>query len=444
MSLITGVPLRKRVFQSGSVTFVGYGLGQALRFGGNLVLTRLLFPEAFGMMAILQIVIYALHMLTDVGIETSIVQKDRGSHPDFLNTAWTIQTLRGLLIWIGLCFLALPIAHFYHEPKLSGMLVVVGLSSVISGFNSTKLYTAQRNLEAGRITLIELGSSAAGLFCTIILAWLMASVWALVLGNLLTSMMKMLSSHVFLHGVSNRFRWERDSLNQLRGFGRWIMTSSILTFLSVEGGRLLISALLDVRQLALFTLANTMSLMFWQAIFQLSTKVFFPAYSEVYRTNPRRLESVLFKSRLILMAPSFAIAVIFIFFGTQLMQLLYDQRYHGSGEMLVVLAAGTLVNFIWGSYSSAIWAMGKVATMTGLTTIQIACQFSAMYFGYHFWGEAGIIFGIALAYWLIYPAYAYVAHRNGIWHYKLDAVFLMVAVMVVAVAWPRFLLGNIS
>jgi O-antigen/teichoic acid export membrane protein len=62
------------------LTLAGYGFSQALRFGGNRILARLLFPEAFGLMAIIQIVIYALHMLTDVGIETSIVQQGRGNN----------------------------------------------------------------------------------------------------------------------------------------------------------------------------------------------------------------------------------------------------------------------------------------------------------------------------------------------------------------------------
>ena len=126
------------------------------------------------------------------------------------------------------------------------------------------------------------------------------------------------------------------------------------------------------------------------------------------------------------------------------MQMLYDVRYHGSGNILVILAAGTLVSFIWGSYSSALWAMGKVATMTSLTAIQIACQFSAMYVGYHYWGETGIVMGAAAAYWIVYPAYAYAAFRNGLWHIKLDAILLAASVLIVILAWPKLMLINIT
>jgi hypothetical protein len=95
------------------------------------------------MMVIIQAVIYGVHMLTDVGVGPSIVQKDRGNDLIFLNTAWTIQIVRGLLVWIALCALAFPLASIYAEPLLASMIPVVGLSAIINGFNSTNLYAEE-------------------------------------------------------------------------------------------------------------------------------------------------------------------------------------------------------------------------------------------------------------------------------------------------------------
>ena len=421
--------------QSGYWTLTGYGVSQVLRLGGNLILTRLLFPEAFGMMAIIQAVIYGVHMLTDVGIGASIVQKDNGNDPVFLNTAWTVQIVRGFLACLVLLALAAPVANFYEEPLLANMLRVIALTAIIGGFFSTKLHTAQRNLEAGRLTLIEVGTYAFGLLATIFLAWWLQSVWALVWGSFITDSTKMIVSHVGLHGIKNRLTWNRAALNQLLGFGRWILLSSALTFMSVEGARLFIGAVLDMRQLALFTLASTMSLLFWQAMQQVANRVFFPAYSEVHRSNPQNLISVLYKVRLTLILPSWGLAVLFVFFGTWVMELLYDERYHESGVMLQQLGAGTLVACLWGSYSGVLLARGKVAAMTTLTAIQIICQFSMMVIGNHYGGSAGLVMGVAAANWLVYPAYAWVMSRNGLWQQKLDMPFLGISVLILAWAW---------
>jgi O-antigen/teichoic acid export membrane protein len=429
--------LKQRVLQSGSWTFVGYGVSQALRLGGNLILTRLLFPEAFGMMAIIQAAIFGVVMLSDMGLGQSIIQNERGNNPTFVNTAWTIQVIRGFLAWIVLCAIAMPIAHIYGEPMLAWMLPVVGLGAVIAGFNSTKLFTAQRNLELARATQIDVGTYALGLIITIYLAWLLQSVWALVWGQLITFSLKMIASHIMLHGIKNQFAWDRGSLDHLIRFGRWVLLSSTLTFLSVEGARLLIGAMLDLRQLALFTLASTMNLMFWQAVLLIAGKVFFSAYSEVYRSNPNNLVSVLNKARLTIILPSWVLSVIFLFFGSQIMHLLYDDRYHDSGTMLELLAAGSLVQCIWGSYLGVLMATGKVATETMLTAAQIVLQIALIYIGYHYWKETGIIIGVAASSWIMYPVSAFVMHRHGLWNPKIDFIFLTASVLTISVALPH-------
>ena len=429
--------LRQRVLQSGSWTLVGYGANQALRLGGNLILTRLLFPEAFGLMAIVQIVIYGISMIADVGLGSSIVQHGRGNEPAFLNTAWTVQVVQGFIIWGVLCVVAWPMAKFYGEALLAIMIPVVGLTSIIANFNSTKLLTAQRNLEAARVTQIEVGIYASGLLLTIYLAWLQQSVWALVWGGLIAASLKMIASHLLLHGIKNRFVWDRDIVSHLIKFGSWIMLSSGLTFLSVQGYSLVIGAVLDMNQLAFFTLASTMNLVLWQAMQQLAGKVFFPAYAEVHRTNPGNLMTVLYKVRLTLILPSWSLAVIFVFFGSWLMGVLYDARYHESGPMLELLAAGTLVSCVWGSYTGVLLAMGKVATMTALTAIQIIFQIGGMAIGYHYGGAMGLVVSVAAANWAMYPVHAFVMSRNGLWQPRLDLICLVASMLIVVLAWPR-------
>ncbi len=378
-------------------------------------------------------------MFSDVGIGTSIIQKDEGDESAFLNTAWTVQVIRGFVIWVGLCILAYPVSVFYSEPELLSMIPVVGLSAIISSFNSTKLFTAQRNLKIARVSQIEVGSFAIGLMFSITFAWLHQSVWALVWGNLITVTLKLVASHVALPGIDNRFTWDPHALKHLRGFGRWILLSSALTFLSSEGARLAIGAVFDMRQVAMFTLASTMNLMFWQAMQQMAASVFFPAYAEVHRVSPEKLTKMLLRARLTIVLPSWILAVGFILFGSQIMGALYDVRYLKSGVMLEQLAVGSLVACIWGSYSGVLLALGKVATSTVTTLIFIVCQFAGMYIGYRLGGEAGFVMGIAVASWVAYPAHAYILAKNGLWQPKLDLSFLAASVMILVLAWPSLI-----
>ncbi|WP_369385449.1 oligosaccharide flippase family protein [Limimaricola cinnabarinus] len=124
-----------RALRSAGITIAGFGMSQVLRLGSNLLLTRLLFPEAFGVMAIVMVVMMGLNMFSDVGITPAIMQSRRGDDPAFLDTAWTIQICRGFGLWLVALALAGPAAVWYDEPMLTQYLSVAAFSLVLNGFN---------------------------------------------------------------------------------------------------------------------------------------------------------------------------------------------------------------------------------------------------------------------------------------------------------------------
>ena len=85
---------RARSMRSAAFLVIGFGGQNVVRLGGNLILTRLLFPEAFGLMALVQIFLMGLQMFSDVGIQTSIVRDPRGEERAFRDAAWTLQDYR--------------------------------------------------------------------------------------------------------------------------------------------------------------------------------------------------------------------------------------------------------------------------------------------------------------------------------------------------------------
>ena len=104
---------KKRAIVGSLWTVMGFGGSQFVRLLSNLLLTRLLLPEVFGVMALVQVVLQGLQMLSDAGISTSVVRSNQGDDPDYLNTAWTLQVIRGVLIWFVSCVLAYPMSIIY-------------------------------------------------------------------------------------------------------------------------------------------------------------------------------------------------------------------------------------------------------------------------------------------------------------------------------------------
>jgi O-antigen/teichoic acid export membrane protein len=428
----TGDSLRERALRASAWTVGGNLASMAIRLGSNLLLTRLLFPEAFGTMVIVQAVMIGIAMFTDMGIEPAIIQSKRGHESVFLNTAWTLQVMQGVLIWLVVCGLSPLVANFYEQPILASLLPVAGLGAILGGLTSTRLVSASRDLDIKYRVLIEVGSYAFGVLVTVLLAWFDRSIWSLVWGGLIGSLIKTVASHLLRTGIRNKFNLDRGSVTALFGFGQWVFFSSALTFLAGEGNKLLLGAFLGVKLLALFTLASVMNLVFWQIAQQLNGRVFFPAYSEVVRERPERLRSVAARSRLFLIVPGWLVALCFVLWGDHFMWFLYDQRYASSGPMLQILAMGSLVGVVGGSYSGLLWAKGMVRTSTLLLVLQIALQIIGMLVGNHYLGEKGVILSAALVSWLLYPAQAYVHSKIGLWEPRVDLPFLMLSSVVIA------------
>jgi O-antigen/teichoic acid export membrane protein len=220
-------------------TISGFGFSSALRLFNHLILAWLLTPEIFGLMALVKVFMHGLEMFSDVGIGPSIVQNKRGYEPVFLNTAWTIQILRGFTLWIVTCIFATPFAWWYaqNDPaawQLSYLLPVAAFSTVIHGFNSTALSTLNKDLRLGPITMIALAEQAVALSVMIGWALVHPTVWAMIAGGLAGAFCKMVLSHFLVPGYRVRPQWDRECSRELFKFGKWIFLSTAFTFFALN------------------------------------------------------------------------------------------------------------------------------------------------------------------------------------------------------------------
>ena len=74
IDLSSSQSLRKRVLLAGALNIGSIVASQVIRLGGNLIITRLLLPEMFGLMAIATTVSVLLLLLSDVGLRQNIIQ----------------------------------------------------------------------------------------------------------------------------------------------------------------------------------------------------------------------------------------------------------------------------------------------------------------------------------------------------------------------------------
>ena len=278
-------------------TIASYGLSQVLRLGSNLILTRLLVPEMFGLMSLVYVFITALHLFSDVGIGTSLIQNKRGEEPDFLNTAWTLQVCRGVILWFCTLLLAAPIAHLYQQPQFLWLIPVVGLGTVISGFNSTSVFTLNRNMAFGQLAIFELSTQLIGIVVMIVWAWLSPTIWAIVMGSFASQILELVWTHYWNSRSPNRLIWNQEVVKEILSFGKWIFVSTALTFFAEQADRLILGKLLTLDVLGVYGVALTLADLPRSVTLALSGKVMFPAISKLTDQPRSILRAKVLKNR---------------------------------------------------------------------------------------------------------------------------------------------------
>lgn len=332
-SIEKGTSIKSAVVNGAIWTLGGYALAETMRLGGHICMAWFLAPEVFGLMALMNVFLRGLQLFSDVGIQPCIIQSKRGTDPEFLNTAWTIQAVRGVALWIASSLLALPVASFYakNDPAASqlGVLIpVLAFASVISGFESTALATLNKDLKLAKTTSLELSSQLIGLIATLSLLLITPSIWALTIGGLASPAWKTWMSHRLVKEHSARFRWNTDCAQELIRYGRWIFLSTLFSFLASNSDRIILGGFLTMAQLGLYSIAESFSRIPITVCTRLSHAVLFPMYSNFSR-DPKRMMEKAIRAREIVLWAGMGIGLSSLVGARLFFETLWDARYEG-------------------------------------------------------------------------------------------------------------------
>lgn len=434
-----GGGLSARIARGTVFTLLGFGGQTALRLASNLVLTRLLFPEAFGLMALVGVVLTGAAMFSDLGIRGAVVRDPRGADPAFLRTAFTLQILRGLALGAVVLALAGPAARFYDAPGLDGLLRLAALAPVLQGLNSVGLMTANREIATGRLTALALGGQAFGIAVTILLAAWLGTVEALVWGMLAGGAAMALASHLVLPGPGLRPALERDAILRMTHFGKFIFLSTVAGFFIAQGDRLILGRFVPLETLAIYTIGFTLAAMPVALGQALNERIFFPLYARrppgESASNKAGADRVRRRVTAGLLAALAALALA----GDPLVHLLYDARYAAAGPAMTLIALALMPGIVILSYDRLIVAAGHTGRYAALVVARGAVHVACLGAGTAAFGLAGAILAPPVAVLLSCPLLLRAIRPYGGRDPAHDAGFTVIGLAAaVGVLWLRW------
>lgn len=421
----------------GSAVWVAGGVIAAnlVRLAGNVLLARLLFPEAFGVMALANVFMQGLQLFSDVGTSAAIVRDRRGDDPSFLDTAWTLHLLRGGALCLLASALAAPVAAFYAaaDPLARDLvyyLPVLGLCALIDGAASTRLHSYGRHLRNRQLTLLELHNQVVSTIVMIVAAWIYPSVWALVIGSVVRSLLRTTLSHTIFEGQRNRLRLERDAIGSLFRFGRWVLLSTILTFLAGQADRLMLGRMLSLEELGVYGIALALAGMPAFVLSRLGSRVLFPALSRIGDEGAQLQEAR--RGRALFLALGALLLAGLVPNGPVVIDLLYDHRYQAAGWLLQLLLFGSWFQVLEGSNSSVLLARGESRAVAAGNAVKLVTLVVLLPVGFATAGLRGAVLGLIVADVARYGVSAWLVTRTGLDVLRRDLVMTLALVLASA------------
>lgn len=430
--------LRSRAVHSGAWIGVGFGIQKVLQLGSNLILTRLLFPEAFGLMALATVFLVGLQMFSDIGLKPAVIRDPRGDDPNFLNTAWTIQVVRGLLLCVIGAAISYPISLMYKQPILFPLLAALSTTAAIGGFTSIVMVTAERKLDFRAITVVQVTGQIASIALLIALAHSLKSVWALAVGNIVGTALTVALGHVVLHGHRHRFQLDSGAAKSLVRFGKWIFLSTIVTFLGGEGLRAIQAGFITPAEFGILAIAYTIAAIPIELSIKLTASLGLPALSEAYRSDPSKLSSVLHQFRKRVLSFSFILVAVVALSSETLVAALYDRRYHTAGAFVVAITLSNSIALIALGYNNALLSLGRSRTYSWIMTFSTGARILGVIAGFQIFGILGMISGVGIANLLTLLIVWPTMHKLQLLDIKLDMITIA---LIALLGWLLILLA---
>lgn len=247
-----------------------------LRFLQLAVLTRLLSPQDFGLMAMIMVVIGFTQAFVDMGISNAVIQRQDTTREQLSSLYW-LNIISGIMVF-GLVVASTPlIVSFYREPRLSKLIFWVALTFVIAPVGQQFQALLQKELRFGKLAGVETASAIAGATVAIVSAVLNQGVFSLIWGQLATAAVTALYlAKLGWDSWRPSFRFKLEDIKGYISFGLYQMGERSVNYLSANMDYLMIGRFLGPEILGFYRLAYELVVVPLTRINPILTRVAFP------------------------------------------------------------------------------------------------------------------------------------------------------------------------
>jgi O-antigen/teichoic acid export membrane protein len=377
-----------------------------LQLGVFAVLTRLVAPDMFGVVALAMSVIAVLQVVVDSGFSKALVQLKTLDAKDASTAFWTSLALAAALY--GGLFLSAPaLAGLLGNESLAAVLQVLGLALPLGALSQTPVALLERELQFKILSLRQVFASLVGSLAAIAVAIAGGGIWALVTQAIATaaaSFVALWASTAWRPG----FVYSFASLKRLWPVGVSIMGTELLDALQGNIDKLVVGFAFSAEVLGYYYVAQRLGTILMELVTTVISRVSLTTFSRVQDDLPRLnriFRQMTFAAGLIGI-PVFGLCAVF---APQLFPLVFGPRWEPAIPILWGLAGGWALSAVMYFDRPVLLATGHAKSAFWLALLQNAAGITLLIALLPF----GIV-GVVISRWarvIVWPARLWVMRR---------------------------------
>ncbi|MEE4210165.1 MAG: oligosaccharide flippase family protein [Parvularcula sp.] len=365
-----------------------------LRFGSNIILTRLLAPSEFGVMLVVLTVLTIFTMLSETGIHAYTVRTPEATTPESLRTLHTIQILRGVLIAACVFVFAGFFANLFGKEDLKPVFQAVAILPLVGGFAGLgptlmNRQRRQRYNEGVKVVVVTIQT-----VLTLALAYWLRNSWALIIGMISSAPLQLLANKAAYDFPILQFGFHRSTIRKLTTFSKYIFLSTILTLILSQFDKAFISSKFDLTVAGLYSLAFSISQVLVQFTQKYNSSILYADLAALHRDgklNRHSFYSEMWRIRSFLAF----IAGGAITYGPTFFAVIFDERYQGAGVFFSILVLRSVLLSFKLPHQTVLIALGNTRSKFIGDLLQLAYVVIMAPLGFHFFGAYGLAFAAA-------------------------------------------------
>lgn len=379
-----------------NIGWVGLAQGSRvlLQLAGLLLLSRLLAPTDFGLVAMAMVVVNFANLFRDMGITAAVIQRPALTATTQA-TAYGLSVLAGVLIALLVVLFSPLVAYFFKAPDLKWLLIAIAAAFPIASAGAVHQALLERDLRFAVVARIEMTSGIAALLLALWSAWLGAGAYAIAVQTVANAT---LSTLQFSRASSWRPALKGCSRSELAGiwkFSGGLIGFNLINYFSRNADSMIIGRTLGAGVLGAYSLAYRLMLFPVQNLTLVASRALYPVLSR-RQSEPAAIAQIYLRTlSLIALVTAPLMAGVFVL-RYPLAEVVFGPQWSTVPALLTWLAPVGFIQSLTSTTGTIFMALGRTRLLFWVGVIGAVLQVSAILVG-SLWGIQGIVFCYFLA-----------------------------------------------